>query len=139
MRHSTLGAACLLALVLQVTLVGASAAADAVRQLTFSWPKPTADSACDLQDPELGGKRQTLRFAGTVERSESLGIACTVQITRRRFDALYRFCTVENVDAVPREHYACWVMYSPTHVTFLYSYTDDYYGPPACEFECSAR
>ena len=131
--------ACLLTLSLQVTLVQACAAADTVRQLSFSWPKPAPGAACGLQEDDVGGKRKTLRFAGVVERSRLLGFACTVQVDRRRFDAVYRFCTVENVDAVPRERYACWVMYSPTHVTFLYSYTDDYYGAPACEFACSVR
>ena len=126
------------AFVLQVTLVGGTAAADSARPLTFSWPKPALGTACELQDPDPSGKRQALKFAGIVERNE-FGVACTVQMTRRKFDTLYRFCTVTNVDAVPREHYACWVMYSPTHVTFLYSYTDDYYGPPACEFECSPK
>jgi hypothetical protein len=131
--------AAVVALLLQVSLVAASAAAaDATRPLSFSWPKPALGAPCELQDPDLGGKRQALKFAGTVERNE-FGVACTVQMPRRKFDALYRFCTVTNVDAVPREHYACWVMYSSTHVTFLYSYTDDYYGPPACEFECSPR
>jgi hypothetical protein len=123
------------ALLLQVSLV---AAAEAPRPLSFSWPKPAANAPCELQEPDSAGKRQAIRFAGTVERSE-FGVACTVQMPRRKFDALYRFCTVTNVDAVPREHYACWVMYSPTQVTFLYSYTDDFYGPPACEFECAAR
>jgi hypothetical protein len=127
------------ALLLQVSLVAAhAAAAEALRPLSFSWPRPTPAAPCELQDPDVGGGRQALKFAGTVERSE-FGVACTVQMPRRKFDALYRFCTVTNVDAVPRERYACWVMYSSTHVTFLYSYTDDYYGPPACEFECSVR
>ena len=130
---------CLLTLSLHATLVGPCAAAEAVRQLSFHWPKPVPGAVCDLQEPDLDGKRKALRFAGVVERSELLGFACTVQIDRRRFDAIYRFCTVENVDAVPRERYACWVMYSPTRVTFLYSYTDDYYGAPACEFACSIR
>lgn len=128
-----------LALSLQAALVQACAAAEAVRELRFSWSRPTPGAACDLQEADVDGKRNTLRFAGVVERSRVLGFACTVQIDRRRFDAVYRFCTVENVDAVPRERYACWVMYSPTHVTFLYSYTDDYYGAPACEFACSVR
>jgi hypothetical protein len=127
-----------IALVIHATLAGTCAAADGPRPVSFNWPKPTVGTACELQDPDLSGKRQALKFAGTVERNE-LGVTCTVQMPRRKFDSLYRFCTVTNVDAVPREHYACWVMYSPTHVTFLYSYTDDYYGPPACEFECSAR
>ena len=131
--------ACLLALLLQGTLAGACAAAEAVRELSFSWSKPAPGVPCELQEADADGKRKTLRFAGVVERSRVIGFACTVQIDRRRFDAVYRFCTVENVDAVPRERYACWVMYSPTHVTFLYSYTDDYYGAPACEFACSLR
>jgi hypothetical protein len=135
-RHA---GACLLTLVLQLTLVEACTAAEPIRQLSFNWPRPAPGSACDLHAPEVDGKRKTLRFAGVVERSPLLGFSCTVQIDRRRFDAVYRFCTVENVDAVPRERYACWVMYSPTHVTFLYSYTDDYYGAPACEFACTVR
>ena len=114
-------------------------AADAVRQLSFTWSKPAPDAACGLQESDADARRKTLRFAGVVERRQAIGFACTVQIDRRRFDAVYRFCTVENVDGVPRERYACWVTYSPTHVTFLYSYTDDYYGPPACEFACAVR
>ena len=43
------------------------------------------------------------------------------------------------VDAVPRERYACLVVYGPSNVTFVYSYTDDFYGAPACEFACSPR
>ena len=138
-RRHCLGAPAV-ALLLHATLAGTCAAADAPQPLSFSWPKPALGTACELQGADLGGsgKRQALRFTGTVERNE-FGVACTVQMPRRKFDALYRFCTVTNVDAVPREHYACWVMYSPSHVTFLYSYTDDYYGAPACEFACSVR
>jgi hypothetical protein len=131
-------AAWLPVVILLATLAEHCAAAEAAHHLSFSWPKPTPASPCDLEDPGLVAKRQSLRFAGTVERDE-FGVACTVQIARRRFDALYRFCTVENVDAVPRERYACLVVYSPAHVTFVYSYTDDYYGAPACEFACSPR
>ena len=130
--------AVVLTLLSQLALVGACAAADAARQLSFTWPQPTPGSPCDLRDPGVDQRREPLRLTGTVA-SSGFGVACTVQIARRRFDALYRFCTVTNVDSVPREHYACWVMYSPTHVTFLYSYTDDLYGAPACEFACSPR
>jgi hypothetical protein len=131
--------ACAVAVVLQAALAGGCAAADVVAHLRFAWARPTPAAPCELEDPGAGAKRQPLRLAGNVESSDALGVACTVQIPRRRFDALYRFCNVENVDAVPRERYACWVMYSPTHVTFLYSYADDYYGAPACEFACTAR
>lgn len=127
------------ALALQLTLAGACEAADALRELRFQWSEPTPASACELEDTAAGSKRQAVRFSGTVERSELLGVACVVQIARRRFDALYRWCSVGHSDGVPRERYACWVMYSPTHVTFLYAYTDDFYGAPACEFTCSAR
>ena len=128
-----------LALVMQAVLIGCSAAADPVRHLSFTWSKPLPAAACHLQEPEPGGQGKPLRIAGIVERSDLLGYACTVHIDRRRFDAIYRFCSVENVDAVPRERYACWVMYSPARVTFLYAYTDDYYGAPACEFACSPK
>lgn len=129
---------CLVVLVLCATLAEDSAAADHARHLSFSWPAPTQASACGLEDSGVAANRPSLRFAGTVERSE-FGIACTVQIARRRFDSMYRFCSVENVDAVPRERYACLVVYSPSHVTFVYSYTDDFYGAPACEFTCSPK
>ena len=139
MRHLVpLARACIVGIALPAALSSAGAA-DAVRHVRFTWEKPTVAAPCELLDAEASTRRQSVRFAGTVETSELLGVACTVQIARRRFDALYRFCNVENVDAVPREHYACWVMYSPTHVTFLYSYADDYYGAPACEFACSSR
>ena len=54
-------------------------------------------------------------------------------------DASKYYCKVENVDAVPRERYACLVVYGGSSVTFVYSYTDDFYGAPACEFACSPR
>ena len=131
-------AAPLLALVLLSTPGGTCAEAGPAHHLSFSWQRPSLAVACDLEDAGLAASRPTLRFAGIVE-SDQFGVSCTVQIARRRFDALYRFCTVENVDAVPRERYACLVVYSPTQVTFVYSYTDDLYGAPACEFACTAK
>jgi hypothetical protein len=122
-------------LVLVASLAEPCAAEEAAHHLSFTWPKPSFASACELEDPGFVANRPPLRFAGTVERSD-FGVGCTVQIPRRRFDALYRFCTVENVDAVPRERYACLVVYAPSHVMFVYSYTEDFYGAPACEFAC---
>ena len=130
---------CLVASLLSLTLAAVCTAATPPRQLAFSWPKPLVSSTCDLRDAGTDGKGQPRRFAGEVERNDSLGIACSVQIARRKFDAIYRFCNVSNVDAVPREHYACLVVYSPTSVTFVYSYTEDLYGAPACEFACAPR
>jgi hypothetical protein len=123
------------ALVLVAAIAQDCVAAEPAHHLSFTWPTPTLASACGLEDPGLAANRPSLRFAGTVDKGE-FGIACTVQIPRRRFDALYRFCSVENVDAVPRERYACLVVYAPSHVMFVYSYTEDFYGAPACEFAC---
>ena len=66
--------------------VAPCAAAEAARHLSFTWSKPAIGSPCELQDPDPNGKRQELRLTGTVERGE-FGVACTVQIPRRKFDA----------------------------------------------------
>jgi hypothetical protein len=128
----------LLVLALLATVAGHGAAGEGDHHLSFSWPRPSPAAACEVEDSGLAANRPTLRFAGVVDKDD-FGFACSVHIPRRRFDALYRFCKVENVDAVPRERYACLVVYGPSNVTFVYSYTDDFYGAPACEFACSPR
>jgi hypothetical protein len=126
-----------LALALQVALAGTCAASETVRHLAFEWPNPTTATPCDLYDPQYPQQRQT-RFAGTVERQE-IGVACLVQIPRRRFDALYRFCAVSYEDSETREQFACWVAYSPRDVTFLYSYSREEIAAPKCAFVCSGK
>lgn len=128
----------LFALALLATVAENGAAGEGDHHLSFIWTRPSLAAACDLEDSGIATNRPTLRFAGSVDK-DGFGFACTVHIPRRRFDALYRFCRVENVDAVPRERYACLVVYSPSNVTFVYAYMDDFYGAPACEFACSPR
>ena len=106
------------------------------RAAAFDWPNPSVSSRCDLAESPAGTK--TPRFAGAVE-TQDIGFACIVQIPRRRFDALYRFCTVAYADSHDREHYACWVQYSPRAVTFLYSYSPDATTAPRCAFDCSRK
>lgn len=107
------------------------------RRLTFGWADPTPAVRCDLTDDEHPA-RSAPRFAGLVEKQD-VGAACIVQIPRKRFDTLYRFCTVATVETLPREHYACFVVYSARDVTFHYSYSSDAFGAPPCAFWCTAR
>ena len=125
-----------LAISLQFALAATCVAADGNGRLRFDWPNPTASSPCDLAEYSAGARAP--RFAGTVE-TQDIGFACIVQIPRRRFDALYRFCTVAYADTQDREHYACWVQYSPRAVTFLYSYSPESADAPLCAFDCSRK
>jgi hypothetical protein len=91
---------------------------------------------CGVLEHDSRQQKTATRFAGTVERQE-MGVTCIVQMPRRRFDALYRFCAVADFDSLTRERYACWVQYSPRHVTFLYSYSAEEISAPTCAFVCS--
>jgi len=126
-----------LVLALQLGACVARAAADGDREFRFEWPNPTAATRCELFDARRPDEK-TARFAGIVERHE-MGVACTVQFPRRRFDATYRHCAISYLESPEREHYACWVMYSPRYVTFLYSYSDEPTKAPGCAFVCERR
>jgi len=123
-------------LAVPVALAVAMTAAAETRQLRFAWPNPTTDTACELVESAPDAKNP-LRFTGTVER-QGMGVVCTVQIARRRFDASYRACAIDYADSPPREHYACWLSYTPREVVFLYSYSDEPTVAPACAFACTA-
>ena len=112
-------------------------AGDVDRRLTFAWAEPSAAVRCELTDAEHPDKSAP-RFTGLVEKQD-VGAACIVQIPRKRFDAFYRFCTVAYVESLPREHYACFVVYSAASVTFHYSYSSDSFGAPRCAFACTAK
>jgi hypothetical protein len=58
---------------------------------------------------------------------------------RRRFDATYKTCAIDYADSEPREHYACWLLYTPRDVVFLYSYSDEPFTAPRCAFACTAK
>jgi len=124
-------------LVVPVALTVAMTAAAETRQLRFAWPNPTADTTCELVESARDTKKPT-RFAGTVER-QGMGVVCTVQVARRRFDAAYKACAIDYADSPPREHYACWLSYSSREVTFLYSYSDEPTVAPVCAFACTAK
>ncbi|MCC6193431.1 MAG: hypothetical protein IT518_03095 [Burkholderiales bacterium] len=125
-------------LVMVVVLLSSPAfAGDGERRLTFGWAEPTASVRCDLTD-DLHPDRSAPRFAGYVEKQEA-GVACLVQIPRKRFDAHYRFCTVASIESLPREHYACFVVYSAGNVTFHFSYSSDAFGAPPCAFVCTPK
>lgn len=113
------------------------AAAEGEREFRFEWPNPTAATPCELFDVQRPDEKAA-RFTGIVERQE-MGVACTVQFPRRRFDAMYRHCAISYLDSPEREHYACWVTYSPRYVTFLYSYSDEPTKAPGCAFVCAKR
>lgn len=115
----------------------ASHAGDGDRRLAFAWAEPAANVACELTDTEHPAKHAQ-RFVGVVDRRHG-GAACVVEIPRKRFDVLYRFCTVAYVESLPREHYACWVQYSAQSVAFHYSYSADSFGAPPCAFACAAK
>jgi hypothetical protein len=106
--------------------------------LAFDWPSPDAATRCELASPPQTPSKSAQRFAGTFEQQD-MGPACTVQVARKRFDALYRLCAIDYTDSPPREHYACWVMYSPQFVTFLYSYSPEWRDVPPCAFVCSVK
>jgi hypothetical protein len=112
-------------------------AGDTDRRLTFAWGDPAAHVPCSLTDDEHPVKSAP-RFAGIVEKQD-VGAACIVQIPRKRFDGFYRFCSVAYVESLPREHYACFVVYSASSVTFHYSYSSDAFGAPPCAFVCMAK
>jgi hypothetical protein len=123
---------------LSCLFVAASCASAKDVPLAFDWPSPEPSARCELASPSQDAGKPAQRFAGTFERQD-MGPACTVQIPRRRFDALYRVCTIDYTDSPPREHYACWVMYSPQVVTFLYSYSPEWRDVPPCAFMCTPR
>jgi len=124
-------------LAVPVALTVAMTAAAETRQLRFAWPNPSTETACELVESARDAKKP-MRFAGTVER-QGMGLVCTVQIARRRFDAAYRACAIDYAESPPREHYACWLSYSPREVTFLYSYSDEPTVAPLCAFACTAK
>lgn len=114
---------------------GAYAAGDA-RQLRFDWRNPSAEASCSLT--ESGRAMKTVRYIGTVQRQD-MGMVCTVEMPRRKFDATYKQCAIDYTDSEPREHFACWLLYTPRDVIFLYSYSDDPVAPPPCAFACTTR
>ncbi len=116
---------------------GAVAGADKeTRHLRFDWPVPTPATSCALV--ETSAQQKTVRHSGIVERQD-MGHVCLVQMPRRRFDATYRGCAIDYSDSEPREHYACWLTYTPRDVTFLYSYSDEPLDAPPCAFACTAK
>ena len=119
-------------------LTAGAAAAEGTGRLQFVWANPTASAPCGLSESTDPAGGTALRVAGTIEAQE-LGMACIVQIPRRKFDALYRFCTVTYADSQERDQYACWVQYSPKQVTFLYSYSPEAVPGPACSFACTRK
>jgi hypothetical protein len=126
-----------LALPIAMAMAASAAAAGDARQLRFDWPNPTAATTCELVDNARDAKKP-MRYAGTVERQD-MGLVCTVQIARRRFDATYRACAIDYADSPPRERYACWLSYTPREVVFLYSYSDEPTVAPPCAFACIAK
>jgi len=104
------------------------------RQLRFDWPKASAN--CWLI--ESGPATKKIRHVGAIEQQD-MGTVCTVQMGRRQFDATYKTCAIDYADSVPREHYACWLTYTPREVVFLYSYSDEPLAAPGCAFVCATR
>jgi len=122
---------------LALTAAGSAAGADeATRHLRFEWATPVPTAECALV--ETSARQKPVRHAGTVERQD-MGHVCLVQMPRRRFDATYKACAIDYADSEPREHYACWLTYTPRQVTFLYSYSDEPLDAPPCAFACSTK
>jgi hypothetical protein len=122
-----------------LALAASGAVADAgneTRHLRFEWATPTPGATCALV--ETSAVQRTVRHAGSVERQD-MGHVCLVQMPRRRFDATYKACVIDYTDSEPREHYACWLTYTPREVTFLYSYSDEPLDAPPCAFACSLK
>ena len=118
-------------------LAGTCAAADVMGQLSFDWPDPTMTRACVLRDPAAPDRGVT-RFTGMLEE-QAPAVACIVEISRKRFDSLYRFCAVSSMENLPREHYACWVQYTQDAVVFHFSYSPESPALPRCAFACAKR
>ena len=68
-------------------LTAGAAAAEGTGRLQFVWANPTASAPCGLSESNDPAGGTALRVAGTIEAQE-LGMACIVQIPRRKFDAL---------------------------------------------------
>lgn len=115
----------------------AADADDDTRHLRFEWAAPTPSSRCALV--ETNARQEIVRHAGVVERQD-MGTVCLVHMPRRRFDAAYKLCAIDYSESDSREHYACWLTYTPRQVTFLYSYSDAPLAlPPRCAFACTTE
>ena len=123
-------------LLLSIATASSVLAAQGERRLQFECRNPTPAARCSLV--ESGRAMKTIRHFGTVERQD-MGVVCTVEMPRRSFDATYKACAIDYADSEPREHFACWVLYTPRDVIFLYSYSDDPVAPPPCAFVCALR
>lgn len=127
MKHYVVG---FVTVFLSFTSVSISAAD--VHQLLFRWPRPANDQTCYLRDLDA---IKNAPFPGVIGRDSPYPeLICKVNIPRKQFDDLYRYCSLAFVEATAG-HHVCGVAHFTERVEFSYGYPDGA-TEPTCMFVC---